>query len=295
LLVLKGETGLVSPEGQRQILVDRIGRVEAELAGTAAAVAAAEAEIRALRDRRAALPPTIVTGVTQGVANPAADAMRAQLYALQVKELELRAKYPENHPDLILTRRQTAAAEELLAREEVAREQVTTGPNRSREEIELSLLRQEAALESHRARAAALEGQLREERDRLRAFTADQLRVGKLQREVDLLDAHYRRFAENRERSEVDQALEAEKISNVSVVQPATFDVQPVRPNTMMNAALGLVLAVAGAVGLAVWLDTRAAAAGEANPTRRVVQSVAVLPVTDGRGMGHECHNGQGV
>ena len=45
----------------------------------------------------------------------------------------------------------------------------------------------------------------------------------------------------------------------MSIVQPATLDVKPVRPNLMMNAAIGLFLACAGSVGLAILLESRAA------------------------------------
>ena len=257
LRALKEETGLVAPDAQRQILVDRVGRLENELAGIAATMVATEAEAKALREKIATLPATVIVGTTRGLPNQAADAMRAQLYTLQIKELELKAKYPENHPDLVLTRQQTAAAAAILAKEEAGRDQVTTGPNKAREEAELSVLRHEAALASNRARVAALERQLTDERERLKAFTANQFRVAKYQREVELHDAQYRRFAESLERSQIDLALELEKISNVSVVQPATFDVKPVRPNKLLNAAVGLVLAFAGAIAVAIFRETR--------------------------------------
>ena len=59
----------------------------------------------------------------------------------------------ELHPDLVLTRQQTAAAAAILAKEEAGRDQVTTGPNKAREEAELAVLRHEAVLASNRARA----------------------------------------------------------------------------------------------------------------------------------------------
>ena len=277
LRALKEETGLVAPEAQRQILVDRIGRLEGEASGLHATTLATEAEVKALRDKVAALSATVVIGTTRGLPNPAADAMRAQLYALQIKELELKAKYPESHPELVLTRQQTAAAAALLAKEEAGREQVTTGPNKAREEAELTIIRSEAALASLRVRFTTIEGQLAHERERLRAFTASQFRVAKLQREVELHDTQYRRFADSFERSQIDRALETEKISNVSIVQPATLDAKPVRPNRMLNAALGLALAAAGAVGLAVLLNVRAArsrGASAASPTGPTVHDV---------------------
>ena len=88
------------PDAQRQLVVTRIGRLEDELAQATAALAAAEAEVNALKERLAALPPTHVTGRTTGLPNVAADGMRGQLYALELREQELLAKYPEKHPDV---------------------------------------------------------------------------------------------------------------------------------------------------------------------------------------------------
>ncbi len=41
-------------------------------------------------------------------------------------------------------------------------------------------------------------------------------------------------------------------MSNISVVQPATFDARAVRPRLAINLALGLLFALAAAVGVAV-------------------------------------------
>ena len=273
LRALKDETGLIAPEGQRTILVDRIGRLEAELSGLTATTLATEAEAKSFREKFAALSPTVVIGTTRGLPNQAADTMRAQLYALQIRELELKAKYPENHPELVLTRQQTSAAASLLAKEEIAREQVTTGPNKAREEAELAIVRHEAALASLRVRRTEIEKQLGDERERLKTFAANAFRVAKLQREVELHDAQYRRFADNLERSQIDRALESEKISNVSIVQPATLDVKPVRPNLLMNAAIGFLLASVGSVGLAILLESRAARRTDATVVAQAVFS----------------------
>ena len=51
-----------------------------------------------------------------------------------------------------------------------------------------------------------------------------------LQRELALQDAKYRKYSENREQARIDQALETNKISNISVVQQATASTKPVRP-----------------------------------------------------------------
>src|SRR5262249_47265209 len=82
---------------------------------------------------------------------------------------------------------------------------------------------------------------------------ANSLRLAELQRDVDLQSTLYRRHAENLAQTQVDQALEAEKISNINIVQPATYDVEPVRPRRLLLLGLGLVFALAGSLLLA-WL-----------------------------------------
>jgi uncharacterized protein involved in exopolysaccharide biosynthesis len=252
---LKKETGLGSPEGQLQIVVNRIGRLQDELLQAGAATAAAEAEVRLLRDKAAAMSPTQVTARTQGFPNTAADTMRGQLYALQLKEQELLSKYPERHPEVQLIREQTRAAQAILAKEERGREQVTLGPSRTFEEIQLALARQEPVLAGLRARATALQAQLDRERSELKTLTDNNLRLAKLQREIQLQDAHYRKYSENLEQTRIDQALETQRISNINIVQPATYDIEPVRPRWLLNLGLGLVLAVAGCVGLPLLVE----------------------------------------
>src|SRR5205807_9456619 len=72
-----------------------------------------------------------------------------------------------------------------------------------------------------------------------------------------LQESHYRRYAENLEQAQIDRALEAERISNISIVQPPTYDPEPVRPRLPVYFGLGLFVAVLGSLGLAVLAEHR--------------------------------------
>jgi uncharacterized protein involved in exopolysaccharide biosynthesis len=272
---LKNATGLLSADAQRQVLVNRIARLEDELLQTNASVATAEAEARALRDKLAAMPKTYVTARTKGFPNQAADTMRGQLYALQLKELDLLSRHPEQHPEVRLIRKQTAAAKELLQREDGEREQITSGPNRLYEEAEIALQRQDTLLAAMKARARALTSQLDRERGELKTFNTNELRIARLQRKLDLDNTHFRKYSESLEQGKIDRSLQAERISNISVVQSASYDVKPVRPRKLINAALGLFLAVSGSIGLALLAEsrTRRTAMGELSANRNGVTS----------------------
>src|SRR5262249_3738337 len=143
---LKNATGLIVPDGQRQVLVNRAGRLQDELLQTRGALAAAEAEARLLRARLAAPAPTQAAARIESMGSEAAVTLGGQLYALQLRELDWRARRPEGHPDIERVRQQVAAAKEVLRPEEQAREQLTEGPNRVYEETQLALLKQEPLL-----------------------------------------------------------------------------------------------------------------------------------------------------
>jgi uncharacterized protein involved in exopolysaccharide biosynthesis len=162
----------------------------------------------------------------------------------------LRQRYGDGHDEVKRVHKQADEAEQLLRQDATDREQVTEGPNRVYEETELALLRQEPVIIALKAKAEALKTQLGEQQGALRVLNDNDLRVQQLERERQLQEGSYRRYAENLAQAQVDRAMEAERISNVSIVQPATYEVEPVKPKVLINFAIGLVLALACGLGV---------------------------------------------
>jgi uncharacterized protein involved in exopolysaccharide biosynthesis len=267
---LKDRTGLVAPDAQRQQVVLRISKLEDDLLQTESALAGAEAEARLLRQEQAGLPRTQVLSQTKGFANQGADTMRGLWYALQLEELKKRTQFPAESPEMQQLRKQIAAAREILDREEQTREQVAVGPGRAYEETQVALLKQEPVLAGLKARAATLRAQLAREREGLKAFNRSQLDVARQQRVVDLQDGLYRKYTESVEQAQIDEALTQERITNISIVQPATYELKPIRPRVGTTLAVGLLFALLGSAGLALAAEylkgTAAGAGGPAAP-----------------------------
>jgi uncharacterized protein involved in exopolysaccharide biosynthesis len=211
--------------------------------------------VELLREKLADTSPTQVQEKVSGVGNEGADAMRDRLFALEMTQQELHAKYTELHPEVRHVREQIDAARKILDQEERTRTHVKLGPSRPYEAIQLALLSQEPLLASLRAKAEALDGQLAAERSRLKTLNGHELQLASLQRAIDLEDANYRKYAENLEQANIDQALERERMSNINIVQPATFEPKPVRPRLAINLALGVVVGLFGGLGLALVAD----------------------------------------
>ncbi len=252
---LKTETGLFVPENQRQAAVARVDRLRDEILQTRSALAGAEAEVAQVKERAVSLPKTEETARISGGPNTGLDAMRGQLYTLRLREQELLARHSPGHPEVQAIRQQVEKAREQLGREEqvLTQDQVTTGPSKLYSESRSALLQKEPALVALKARVQALEAQYDQETQALEKLIENEVRLARQQREVDLLTASYRKYAENAEQTQIDQALEAEKITNLSLAQPASYDPDPIRPRMSFNLAVGFCLALLGSAALG-WL-----------------------------------------
>ena len=249
---LKTATGLTSPLDQRQALVKRISRLEDDLLDAETTRVAARSRVEALREQAAALPATRLASSTAGVGDEGTDRMREQLYILQLKKEEMATKYTAIHPAMQQIEQQLAAAQAIVDRQGGTRTHATTAPNPLFEETQLSLLREEPLLAATQAKAAAVRAQLAALRDQQKRFNENELRVAQLENEVELLQANYRKHTISLEQARVDHALEVQRMSNISVVHPATLERRPVSPQVALNLALGVLLGGLGGLGLAL-------------------------------------------
>jgi polysaccharide biosynthesis protein PslE len=251
----KNETGLASPDAQRQLLVARIGRLEDDLLTAETARAVAQAKVKDLRNQLSRLPESEVAAETSGFGNEGTDRMRDQFYALQVREKEAAAKYTDEHPKMRQIHEQIAAARAVLEKEDLNRKQVTKQPGKLHQQAEAAILAEEPALASLLANTERLKTQLAGARKNLAALNDNELRVAALQREVNLIDADYRKYAGNLEESHIDQQLEMQRMSNIGIVQPASFEPRPIRPNKLLNLLLGIGFGAFGGLALPLALD----------------------------------------
>ena len=172
-----------------------------------------------------------------------------------MQEEEAAANYTDQHPKMQELRQRNAEAKQLLAAEERTRKHVNTAPSRLYQEAQLALLAEEPVLVALQAQAAELRTQMAGVSRSLVKLNENERRIVKLQREVALDEANYRKYAAGLEQSRIDTALEEQRISNISIVQPASYDPNPILPHVMLNLALGLLAGICGGVGLALTLE----------------------------------------
>jgi uncharacterized protein involved in exopolysaccharide biosynthesis len=247
----KNAIGVGSIEYRLSTVQSHIGQTEAELFNAERERASAKARVDELSDRIAGLPERITTQEVTGHPNVAADSMRQILYGLQLRERELASKYTDEHPAVVAIRQQAREAEEIVARQEPRRTQTASDLNPARQKLVLDLLGERAYLAAVEARAASLAGQHASLRRELAGLNDSHIRLAQLERKARLAEESYRAYEQSFEQARIDQALENERISNVNVVQPASFVEKPAFPPKRLAVALGLFVAVVGSIGLA--------------------------------------------
>ena len=256
LKALKNRTGVASFEEQRKITLNRIGALQQDSEATGAALAISRAKVAELKEKLSGVSPTLVTQEMKSSSNQGVELMRARLYELRMKEQELLSKYTETSIPVKELRRQIAEAQAQLAKEEgTSRTDVTTAVNPTYQQLDLALITERATLSSLEAKARVVNDQLAGARSEIKAINDTELRIVNLQREVALQDTKYRKYSENREQARIDQALEMNKISNITVIQQATASQKPVKPKKALNLALGLFLGLIGGLGLAFFSE----------------------------------------
>jgi len=239
-------------DDQRANLMDRIGGLERTIADANAEKSATRAKIASMRGTLENLPETLVTQETSGLQNSAIGTMRAKLYDLQLREQDLLSRYRETSEPVVEIRRQIAEAEALLKTEQKNVTQVTRGLSTAHQQVRSSLGSEEASLSALEAKVTVLQADLNRAREELKDLNNHEVNISQLERQMDVAETNYKKYSESREQARIDQALEMDRISNISVVQAPTFIATPVGPNRPLNIAIGILLGLFGAIGAAV-------------------------------------------
>jgi uncharacterized protein involved in exopolysaccharide biosynthesis/Mrp family chromosome partitioning ATPase len=245
----KNKFKVASAPRQQSILQEQIKNVELELLQTTRSLSYSEARIADLSREMAELKPEIVTNRVAGVANEAKDAMRERLYELELKEGRLRAKYTAEHPLVLAVQQERESAERILAKLPDDRTHTTEALNPNQRKLELELIEERSTRTALVAKKKAAAEQLGQLTAKLRLLNEQEVTLAQLERDVALLEDKYQMHAAKLEEARVNEALQQEQITNVNVVQPATFVRKPVWPNKRLFLMLGVILATGGGLG----------------------------------------------
>jgi len=255
LAAFRREHGVSSLDLQTEALLAQTRDLEGMIDDASAKMNASQAQVAALEEALEGESQTVELSRITGVTNWAADDYKKRLADLRLEEADLAARYSDSYRPLVELRERIDQLEATLADEGDTHTQVTTGINENREKLELELDRQRAEFDAQEARLTSLTARLGNYEGRHAGLAAQKVELESLERDVKLAEDEYRKYRDNWEESKISVALDKKEVSNVSLVQPATKPLDPVRPKKARNIALGVLLGLLGGIGLAFSLD----------------------------------------
>ena len=246
----KNEMGLLSIPVEQQAVQGQLSQIEAALLTNKASLASSEASSASLRKVVEKIPENLTTQQTTGFANGASDQMQQEYFKVLITLQEQESKLGNSHPLTEITRNQAQKLQKIVDKQATERKQTTVGVNSSRQLLEIDLRREEALVESYRAKVTTLSSQLTALQGRLKMVNEQEVRMSDLERDVSLCESKYRRSADHLEQARIGEALEDNRISNVNVVQPPTLVEQPISPKPLTIFGGALIALVGGSLGL---------------------------------------------
>ena len=90
------------------------------------------------------------------------------------------------------------------------------------------------------ARTQSLESKIAAANEDLKKLNAAEFELSRMERELELARANYRKYSENLEQARIDQELQVAKITSLNFMQPPSLSSTPISPQPLPTLALEL-------------------------------------------------------
>jgi uncharacterized protein involved in exopolysaccharide biosynthesis/Mrp family chromosome partitioning ATPase len=251
---IKYSEGIVSIEESKKNAATRIEELTKGLGELDASLAASLARVEFFKGLPAARRVMMAQGLS-ATTNPAGLEVALRLQRLRQKEAELLALYTADSIPVSTLREQIR---ETLRGLEASRGVAQTNTaaasagNLAEPELPDPLTEERATIAALQAKMAVHKERLKQAVEEARRIDSVEAKIVQLQRSKELQEANYKYFSQSLEHARIDDALNAGKISNISIVQPATRPTLPLRLDLVKRMGLALFLGVALGLGLAM-------------------------------------------
>jgi polysaccharide biosynthesis protein PslE len=252
----KDEMGLANIDQRRVTLEAQYNAVELDRLNTNQQLVTSEARIADLQKQLDDVPERLI-GSKRSVPNQGADMLRNKLYELQMKSMDLSARYTESHPLVIAVKEQLDEAQHVLDEQTEQRTETSDEVNPIHRELSLEMKKETSTVAGLKSRLGELDEQKMAVLANIRTLNTNDFTLDQLSREADLARTKFSQYARTMEEARIDKALQNEQISNISVSQPATLAEKPVSPSRVITAAGTFLLATFGTFAVVMYSERR--------------------------------------
>ncbi len=248
------ERRLVTISANQAILVDQLGSIERDVISAHADLDQTLAEIDDVGLKLKAMPIEIVSE-KKGSSDSTWSGMRQQVYTLELEERTLSAKYPADNPLLVQTREKLAGAQTILNDLESERVDESKTPNPMRLKLEEELQRLQTKVVGLRANLELRQTQHAEVERKISDILDSERDLERIERDIKMADTRLDLLRQKNEEARVLSEMQADRITNLSLFQPATFVERPASPNKKLLFLAFGILGLAGSASLVLFQE----------------------------------------
>ena len=250
------DKGVVEAPLSRELTVRRLNDFEAELKEARSAVAETEQRIQVLEQEQSSTAARLTTSV-KTAGNPYLEQqLRTSLLNLELKRTELLSKFAPDY-------RPVQEVEEQIAQTKTALENALNNPVReettdrdaTHEMIKSELAKARADLRALQSKVASTSKNVDQYREQARMLNETEIGQQDLVRKTKTAEENYLLYSRKEEEARISDALDQQRIVNVSVAQPPSAPPSSVRPRWLINLAAGFLLALCASVIIAMVSD----------------------------------------
>ncbi|HHK2609972.1 TPA: GumC family protein [Pseudomonas aeruginosa] len=237
-------------EDRLQDLSERINVLRGERFNSIRLIASSDSALESTRQQLKGLPREIVT-VRQIALNPAQQDLRRLLNQKRLERADMMRTYTDDAPPVKALDASIRALEKEVQDEgATVQSSEDRAPNTLTTHLERVLLDETSNNAALRTQLAEQEKQLAELEAQRREALDIEPTLARLQRELNATERNYALYVDSLEKSRIDRELDKSQISNISVIEEATYNPGRIFPKTLLMLFLAVPFGLA--VGLLV-------------------------------------------
>lgn len=253
---LKKKHKITSLEEERSLLLGQAASLRTDLNQTVSQEVETEIKIRQIRQQMAATPRTIAQGEETHRNQELIASLEARLVELELKEKELLTKYTDQSRLVLRVAEEIKMVRNRLdEQEKKSYGRKRSGVNPTYQNLQQEFFRNETELNALKAKGQTQKTQLADYQRKLAELNQIDVKINQLKQQVDVDRQNYRLYLSKFEESRISDAMDAEKISSVSIIEPARPPLRPVSPKVRLNLLMAIFLGAFGGIGLAFFME----------------------------------------
>jgi uncharacterized protein involved in exopolysaccharide biosynthesis len=243
LETFRNQHTFTSLQEQKNLLLKQISDIEVELSKTRSEISENMVKIQVLNGHLSEPLAESKLGRETDDLNPdAISAIRSRLSELKLREQELLSKYDGQYQLVVNVRKEIEKAKQLLSQEE-------------RTYYEKAITSISDTLKALKGKEDNQKQHLAQYQQELNRITSVEMRLNELERQFKMDEDNYQLYVKKMEEARISDAMDTQKIANISITEPALPPIKPVKPNKLRNVILAIILGGTAGLGAAFFSE----------------------------------------